>query len=145
MTTADSKTRLRNLEAVREMMARFSAGDADGLLAHVADDIHYEAPYYASFPTVQDKERMAAMLAAVESRFSSVEYRVVDLFPTIDPNLVVAEIRGNHQVAGSDKRYQNHYIQFIRFRDGKVVHWREFSNPEVYREAVQGDGEGGEE
>jgi ketosteroid isomerase-like protein len=72
----------------------------------------------------------------VKARFSRIHYEVVDLFPALDPDLVIAELRGDHQVAGSPARYLNHYIMFIRFRDGKVVQWREFSNPDIYRRAT---------
>jgi ketosteroid isomerase-like protein len=128
--------RTRNLAAVREMMRCFSAGDAAGLLAHVADDVVYEAPYYAGFAAKHGRDELAAMLGNVEARFSSISYEVVELYPTTDPDLVIAEIRGDHQVAASPNRYRNHYIQFLRFRDGQVTHWREFSNPDVYRDAV---------
>jgi len=60
----------------------------------------------------------------------------VDHFPAVDPELVIVELRGDNQVAGSTTRYRNHYLMFVRFRDGRVAHWREFSNPDVYRRAT---------
>ncbi|MCB0995752.1 MAG: nuclear transport factor 2 family protein [Acidimicrobiales bacterium] len=126
----------RNAQTVREMMAAFSAGNPQGLLAHVADDVVYEAPYYLDFEPKRGRDQLAAMLGAVEERFSPILYEVVELFCTTDPDLVIAEIRGDLAVRGADRRYQNHYIQFLRFRDGKVVHWREFSNPDVFRTAM---------
>jgi uncharacterized protein len=128
--------RTRNCETIRTMMQAFSSGDPAALLAHVADDVVYEAPYYAEFRTKHGRDDLAAMLGAVEARFSSILYEVVELFPTTDPDLVVAEIRGDHAVKGSDRRYRNHYIQFLHFRDGLVDHWREFSNPIVYSIAM---------
>ena len=133
----DSRKRAHNLATVRRMMELFSSGQPEGLLEHVADDVVYEAPYYSQFQTKHSRAELAAMLQAVEARFSSILYEVVELFPTTDPDLVIAEIRGDHAVKDSDRRYQNHYIQFLRFGDdGKVVHWREFSNPDVYRDSV---------
>jgi ketosteroid isomerase-like protein len=132
----DDARRAQNCETVRTMMRAFSSGDPATLLAHVADDVVYEAPYYAQFTTKHGRDQLAAMLTAVEDRFSSILYEVVELFPTTDPDLVVAEIRGDHAVKGSDRRYRNHYIQFLHFRDGLVDHWREFSNPLVYSEAT---------
>ena len=49
---------------------------------------------------------------------------------------MIVEVRGDNDVRGSDRRYQNHYIMFLHFRDGRVCRWREFSNPDVYRTAV---------
>jgi uncharacterized protein len=123
-----------NLETVRTMLARFSAGDPQGQLDHCTDDVVYEAPYYGI--ERRGKAELAAMLGAVQERFDSVSYVVVDDFPTIDPDLVIVEVRGDNHVRGSGQRYQNHYIMFLSFRDGLVHHWREFSNPDVYRTAV---------
>jgi ketosteroid isomerase-like protein len=132
----DDARRERNCATIHTMMRAFSSGDPSGLLAHVTDDVVYEAPYYAQFHTKHGRDELAAMLGAVEARFTSILYEVTELFPTTDPDLVIAEIRGDHAVRDSDRRYQNHYIQFLHFRDGKVDHWREFSNPDVYATAT---------
>ena len=139
MTAEEDARRARNCDAVHVMLERFSAGDKEGQLAYVDDDIVYLAPYYSEMPAKRGKAEMRAMLEAVEERFSSILYEVVELFPTADPDLVIAEVRGDHQVKDSPRRYQNHYVMFMRFRDGKVVEWREFSNPDVYRNAVAPD------
>jgi uncharacterized protein len=124
-----------NLDTVREMFACFSAGDTEGQLRHCADDVVYEAPYYAGLVR-RGKAELAAMLDAVEERFDSVSYVVVDDFPTVDPDLVIVEVHGDNRVRGGEQRYRNLYIMFLSFRDGLVYHWREFSNPDVYRTAV---------
>jgi ketosteroid isomerase-like protein len=125
---------MSHLATVRRMLACFSAGDAQGQLEHCADDVVYEAPYYGL--ERHGKAELAAMLAAVQERFDEVSYVVVDHFPTVDPELVIVEVRGDNKVRGREQRYQNHYIMFLYFRDGLVVRWREFSNPDVYRTAV---------
>ena len=125
---------MSHLDTVRQMLACFSAGDAQGQLDHCADDVVYEAPYYGI--ERHGKADLAAMLASVQERFDEVSYVVVDDFPAVDPDLVIVEVRGDNRVRGSEQRYQNHYIMFLYFRDDLVVRWREFSNPDVYRTAV---------
>jgi ketosteroid isomerase-like protein len=125
---------MANLDTVRHMLACFSAGDAQGQLDRCTDDVVYEAPYYGL--ERHGKEALAHMLAAVQERFDSVSYVVVDDFPTVDPDLVIVEVRGDNHVREHGQRYQNHYIMFLYFRDGRVCRWREFSNPDVYRTAV---------
>jgi ketosteroid isomerase-like protein len=117
------------------MLACFSAGDPQGQLDGCTDDIVYEAPYYGL--ERRGKDQLAAMLASVQERFDEVSYVIVDDFPTVDPDLVIVEVRGDNRVRGGDRRYQNHYVMFLYFRDGLVFRWREFSNPDVYRTAVQ--------
>ncbi len=126
---------MSNVDTVHEMFARFSAGDKQGQLVHCADDVVYEAPYYDGLIRT-GKAELEAMLAAVEERFDEVSYVIVDHFPTLDPDLVIVEVRGDNKVRGSDRRYRNHYIMFLYFRDGLVYRWREFSNPDVYRTAT---------
>ena len=120
------------------MLACFSAGDPQGQLDRCADDVVYEAPYYGI--ERHGKAELAAMLTSVQERFDEISYVVVDHFPTVDPDLVIVEVRGDNRVRepvpGSVQRYQNHYIMFLYFRDDLVVRWREFSNPDVYRTAV---------
>jgi len=126
------------LDTVRRMLACFSAGDPQGQLDHCADDVVYEAPYYGI--ERHGRDELAAMLASVQERFDEVSYVVVDDFPTVDPDLVIVEVRGDNRVRGlgqgSVQRYRNHYIMFLYFRGDLVVRWREFSNPDVYRTAV---------
>ena len=125
---------MSHLATVRHMLACFSAGDPQGQLDHCADDVVYEAPYYAI--ERHGKSELAAMLTAVQERFDEVSYVIVEDFPTVDPDLVIVEVRGDNRVHGSEQRYQNHYIMFLYFREDRVVRWREFSNPDVYRTAV---------
>jgi uncharacterized protein len=123
-----------HLDTVRRMLACFSAGDPQGQLDHCATDVVYEAPYYGI--ERRGKAELASMLGGVQERFDEVSYVIVDDFPTVDPDLVIVEVRGDNRVRGREQRYQNHYIMFLHFRDGLVVRWREFSNPDVYRTAV---------
>ncbi len=125
---------MSNLDTVREMLARFSAGDPQGQLDRCTDDVSYEAPYYGL--ERNGKAELAAMLTAVQDRFDTVSYVVVEDFPANDPDLVIVEVRGDNHVRGAEQRYQNHYIMFLYFRAGLVYRWREFSNPDVYRTAV---------
>ncbi len=84
------------LDTVRRMLACFSAGDAEGQLEHCADDVVYEAPYYGI--ERHGQAELAAMLASVQERFDEVSYVVVDDFPTVDPDLVIVEVRGDNRV-----------------------------------------------
>ena len=51
------------------MLACFSAGDKEGQLAHVADDVVYDAPYYPQMEPRRGRDQMRTMLEHVEERF----------------------------------------------------------------------------
>ncbi len=130
----DVERRARNLATTERLFRAFSAGDTAALVDAVASDLVYDAPWYDL--RREGRDEFASMLAAVEERFESILYEVVETFPLLDPDLVIVEVRSDHSVRGSDRRYRNQYIQFLRFdRDGKVCEWREFSNPDAYRAA----------
>ena len=126
----------RHAAVVEQMLAAVSSGDVDGYLACVDDDIVYEAPYYAEMAPRRGRDDLAAMLTNMSTRFASVSYEVTGTFETVDPDLVIAEVRGDNAVRDSDRRYRNRYVMFVRFRDDRVVHWIEYSNPMVYRDAT---------
>jgi uncharacterized protein len=126
----------RNAATVARMLAAVSRGDVDGYLACVHDDVVYEAPYYAEMAPRRGRDELASMLTNLAARFASVSYEVTGTFETVDPNLVIAEVGGDNVVRDSDRRYRNHYVMFVHFRDNRVVHWTEYSNPMVYRDAT---------
>jgi ketosteroid isomerase-like protein len=126
----------RHAATVERMLAAVSAGDVDGYLACVDHDVVYEAPYYADMEPRRGRGELAAMLTNLSARFTSVAYEVTNTFETVDPDLVIAAARGNNAVRDSDRRYRNHYVMFVYFRDDRVVHWIEYSNPTVYRDAT---------
>lgn len=134
--TDDAARRQRNEDTARAMFAAFSAGDPEGQLAHCADDIVYEAPYYGLVK--HGIAEMRSMLGAVTDRFDAVSYVPVAFIAALDPDLVICEVQGDHPVTGTDRRYQNQYLMLMEFRDGKVVRWRELSNPKEYERAVLG-------
>lgn len=128
----------RNADVVRTMLACVSVGDVDGYLAHLADDAEYAAPYYPEMAPRRSRAEIGEMLGNLFARFSAVAYTVTETYETTDPDLVICEARGDNQVLGSDRRYRNHYVMFVRFRDDKVARWTEYSDPNVYHRAVDG-------
>ena len=136
MSSPDPARWARHAAVVEQMLAAVSSGDVDGYLAWVDDDIVYEAPYYAEMAPRRGRAELASMLTNLSARFASVSYTVTGTFETVDADLVIAEVRGDNLVRDSDRRYRNHYLMFVRFRDERVVHWTEYSNPMVYRDAT---------
>lgn len=126
----------RNFESVRAMLAAVSAGDVDGYLDHLADDATYVAPYYPEMAPRVSKAEIATMFDGLFARFANVSYEVTDAFETVDPDVVVCEVRGDNEVRGTGRRYQNHYVMVVRFRDDLVARWTEYSDPNVYHRAV---------
>jgi ketosteroid isomerase-like protein len=125
-----------NVDIALAMLNALASNNPEGFLRHTDDAFMYESPFYASAAPVHGRPDMTAMLNKVASIFSSVHFDVVDAFAGSDPQRVVVECRGDSVVASTGASYRNHYVMLLQFRHGKVESWREFSNPDVYRQAL---------
>ena len=131
---SETGTRAANVAALEAVLGAVNAGDGATARLYLAEHVRYEAPWYDL--DVQGRGRLVEMFDGLGTRFASIDYRVTELIPALDPDLVIVEARGDHAVRDSTKRYQNHYVLFVTFADGLVVRWVEYSNPEVFREAM---------
>jgi ketosteroid isomerase-like protein len=127
-----------NVDSVRRFFGAINTGSVDEALEVVTDDVVYEAPYYEGFGERHGRDALAAMLHGLEDRFSRVRYEVVSVTVCADADLVIAEVRGDLVVKASGSAYRNTYTNFVRFRGGRVSHWRELSNPDIFRSAFAG-------
>jgi ketosteroid isomerase-like protein len=138
-TDQDAGRGTRNAEAVRSLLAAVNSGDTAGFLAGLAEEVVYEAPYYAHFGERRGRAAIEDMLGAMAERFCVLRYDIVEFYPTVDEDLVIVECRGDNVLVGSDRHYRNHYLLFIDFTpQGLARRWREFSNPDVYRREAEG-------
>ncbi len=136
MSVSDRRHWTRNAGTVREMLACVSRGDVAGYTAHLAEDAVYEAPYYPEMAPRRSRVEIATMLANLFERFESVSYTVTAVHETVDPDLVICEVRGDNRVRGREVRYRNRYVMVVRFRNEQVTSWTEYSDPNVYHRAV---------
>jgi ketosteroid isomerase-like protein len=130
--------RKRNEDTYRQMHDALNAGDADGYIKHVADDVVYEAPYYRenNEPLASGRDNLYKMLGNLQQSFSRLHYDIQGFIPALDPNLIIAEVTGDNEIADTGKPYRNEYVFFVYFDDeGKVVRSKELSNPLIMQEA----------
>ncbi len=71
--------------------------------------------------------------------FTPYRYRIQHLHDLADPDMLVAEYSSHSTYLPRNAPYENLYIAVVRFRDGKVAHWREYVNPLVTLEALGPD------
>jgi ketosteroid isomerase-like protein len=61
--------------------------------------------------------------------FDSFRLIPIEIHDCLDPDELIAEYRSEAKVKRNGNDYLNRYIGVLRFRDGKISHWREFHNP----------------
>ena len=132
----DEARRKANIAAFEAVMAAVHAGDGEPARPHLDPDVQYEAPWYSLH--IEGADDLVRMFGALGDRFDTISYVVDAIHPTLDPDLLIIEEHGDHAVRDSDRRYRNRYVMFVEFRDGRIVRWREFSNPEIFKAAVHG-------
>ena len=112
-------------------------GDADAVVAHYTDDYVLELPYAhpEKLDRTEGKEAVRERLVGAFQVFSFT-LQITDVYPCVDPDLLIAEYISQGEVIPTGRRYSNRYIGLWRFRDGKVCCTREYLNPEIARAAM---------
>jgi uncharacterized protein len=135
----DAERRDANYELYERMISAQNAKDRNRFLACLSDDFVFEAPYYRpDAPIADGKEAMGRTFDTLCTKFSTIDYQIKRLIPALDPDLVIAEVRGNNPVADSNRVYNNDYLFLVDTRDGLITRIFEYSNPTVFARAVEG-------
>lgn len=131
MTMPDADRRATNQALLTSVFATISAGEFDRLGEFMTDDLTFELPYGPAFipNPIEGLEAWNQMQLMTFKLFSSFKLELVELHECLDADELVAEYRSEAVVLRNGNDYRNRYIGVLRFRDGKISHWREFHNP----------------
>ena len=127
----DDERRGANLELFRTVLRTVSAGDFDRLAEYMTDDLVFDLPYGPDFlpMPIVGLEPWNQMQLMTFELFDSFALELGEVHPCLDPDELVAEYRSSAVVKRNGNAYENRYIGVLRFRDGKISHWREFHDP----------------
>lgn len=131
MTISDTDRRAANQALLTSVFETISAGEFDRLRQYMAEDLLFELPYGPSFMPnpVEGLEAWNQMQLETFKLFSSFRLELVEVHECLDADELVAEYRSEAVVVRNGNDYRNRYIGVLRFRDGKISHWREFHDP----------------
>jgi ketosteroid isomerase-like protein len=133
MTMDDDQRRAANRERFTTVLQTVSAGEFERLGESMTDDLRFELPYGPDFipNPVEGLEAWNQMQLMTFALFDSFALELVELHDCLDPDQLIAEYRSDAIVKRNGNAYKNRYIGVLRFRDGKISHWREFHNPQA--------------
>ncbi|HUN37019.1 MAG TPA: nuclear transport factor 2 family protein [Trebonia sp.] len=135
----DAARREENQRLYERMITAQNGKDRAGFLACLDEAIVFEAPYYSpDAPLAAGKAAMGTVFTALCERFSSIDYQLKRFIPALDPDLVIAEVRGSNAVAGTDRVYRNDYLFLVGVSHGLITRIFEYSNPNAYARDVNG-------
>ena len=131
MTMDDDQRRAANKQVFADVQATISAGQFEKLGEFMVEDLVFELPYGPAFMPnpVEGLEAWNQMQLATFAMFDSFRLEPIQVHDCLDPDELIAEYRSEAQVKRNGNDYINRYIGVLRFRDGKISHWREFHNP----------------
>ncbi|MCI0690155.1 MAG: nuclear transport factor 2 family protein [Sporichthyaceae bacterium] len=118
-----------NKELGRELFARLSAGDVEGGLKLLSDDVVWwlaGKPELSPFAGTYTKERIAKLLYRMMGRLTNGLAMTVKTAVGED-NLVVLEIE-SHGELDNGRPYHNEYLILIRVADGMITEVREYND-----------------
>lgn len=136
-TTDNASVREVNKETLRRAMAGVTALDADAVLAEMHEQGAFELPFEPLVPDT-DGAGYHSLLSVTFVMFKKFDITITDIYDLVDPNVLVARYRSHAEGRDKPVVYQNEYIGFFGFRDGKMTLWREWANPEVSHAALAG-------
>ena len=111
------------------------SGDSDGFADLFAPDGVIELPF-AGLPGMPARlegreaiREQARHLLALPLRLE--DFDVAELYQTLDPEVVIVEMRTKGTVTTTGKSFTATSIQILRIRDGHIVLFRDFPDPRV--------------
>jgi ketosteroid isomerase-like protein len=98
----------------------------------IADDLVWELVYAPSMGHPPRLSGRSEVMHHVTWFLGAVEnFRFYDLrvSPLVDPEAAVAEVRAEGLIQSTGRVYGQEYVVFLRARDGKIAHLREYFDP----------------
>ena len=122
------------LAVVRAIIESFRAGDLDGMLKHVADDVvwhsHVGSPVFVGKPAMRE---FATKLAGV---MKDVKWRIFDAAQHHD-RIYMEGV--DDFVTPEGRRVVQPYLGVMVFRDLKVVEWRDYFDRGLFDRSKAGE------
>ncbi len=126
-------TRVSNRALFETVLETISAGKFEMLADFMTDDLVFELPYGPDFlpNPIEGLEQWNQMQLMTFKMFSSFALTLDRIHECLDPDELIAEYHSDAVVVRNGNAYKNRYIGVVRFRAGKISHWREYHNPQA--------------
>jgi ketosteroid isomerase-like protein len=135
MTVDSATTREANKQALRRAMSAITAHDIDTVGAELHESAAFELPFEPDVPD-GDRDSFLQLLSMMFAMFEKLELTITHIYDLVDPNILVARWLVDAIYRHKPVVYENQYIGVMHFRDGKIVSWRGYANPEAAHAAL---------
>ncbi len=127
----DEARRAANRSTFEAVLATITRGEFEQLADYMTDDLEFDLPYGPDFlpMPILGRETWNQMQLATFAMFRGFQNIPDAIYESTDPDLLIAEYHSQAEVVRNGNEYRNRYIGILRFRDGKISHWREYHDP----------------
>ncbi|MCX5349577.1 nuclear transport factor 2 family protein [Streptomyces mirabilis] len=128
------------VDLLRRSLDTFLAKDMKAWTDLCADDVVAEFPFApeGAPARIEGREALFDYLRGYPDVIDVREIPAMRVYPTDDENVAIAEWSVKGSVVSNGNPYNMSYATFVTFRDGLIVNYREYWNPQVFLKALAG-------
>jgi uncharacterized protein len=96
-------------------------------------------PYpVANFPdTIKTRKTILEGFEKLLSGFKSFDYHIKEIYPTVDPDVIVVEYTVEAVLVKTGATYNGINLAIFKFRNGKIVAYHDYFNPEKFKKVIE--------
>jgi ketosteroid isomerase-like protein len=130
------------VDLLQRSLDTFLAKDMKGWTELCADDVVAEFPFApeGSPARIEGRGALYEYLRGYPDLIDVREIPTVRIYSTDDENVAVADWSVSGRVLSNGNPYEMRYATFATFRDGLIVNYREYWNPQAFLKALGGGG-----
>jgi ketosteroid isomerase-like protein len=127
-------------QLLRNSLDRFLAKDMKGWIDLCDKNVVAEFPFApeGSPARFEGRDALYEYLRNYPSFIDVKRLPTSKVYGTDDPNVAIAEWSASGVVIGNGNPYEMSYATFVTFRDGLIVNYREYWNPQAFMKAMSG-------
>ncbi|WP_446220114.1 nuclear transport factor 2 family protein [Micromonospora sp. IBHARD004] len=128
------------VDLLQRSLDTFLAKDMKGWTDLCADDVVAEFPFApeGSPARIEGREALYEYLRGYPDLIDVREIPTVRIYATDDENVAIADWSVSGTVLTNGNPYEMRYATFATFRDGLIVNYREYWNPQAFLKALSG-------
>jgi ketosteroid isomerase-like protein len=128
------------VDLLQRSLDTFLAKDMKGWTDLCADDVVAEFPFApeGSPARIEGREALFEYLRGYPDLIDVREIPTVRVYSTDDENVAIADWSVSGSVVTNGNPYEMRYATFATFREGLIVNYREYWNPQAFLKALGG-------
>lgn len=133
-------TKSSAVDLLKTSLDTFLAKDMKGWTELCAEDVVAEFPFAPpGSPTrIEGRAALYEYLRGYPEFIDVQEIPTLRVYPTDDASVAIAEWSASGRVLANGNPYDMRYATFVTFRDGLIVNYREYWNPQAFIAAMSG-------